>query len=220
MGSELGIGDDKILDLAAYATSRFYDERERTALAYADAMTISGRDVSDELFELLRTFWDEDAIIELTAIIAFENSSSKFIEPCECRPRTYGRDGYCSYYSWNSEPAHPMEQIDRARGQRPPYDAVYVYEALHHAFSWREAIEASHECLKPGGWLLICEEPNVLHTFVSYRVSRLANTHEIGFSGSELLRHLRVTGFRPVRVLRNRVGLLVRPHWNAARKES
>lgn len=112
----------------------------------------------------------------------------------------------------------PMEQILRGIGQRPPYDAVYVYEALHHAFSWREAVVASYECLKPGGWLLICEEPNVLHTFVSYRLSRLANTHEIGFSRSELVRHLRATGFRPVKVLRNRVGLLVRPHWIAARK--
>jgi alkylhydroperoxidase family enzyme len=41
-------------------------------------MTITGRDVTDELFARLRRFYDDDAIVELTAIIAWENASSKF----------------------------------------------------------------------------------------------------------------------------------------------
>ena len=41
-------------------------------------MTITGRDASDELFARLRSFYDDDAIVELTAIIAWENASSKF----------------------------------------------------------------------------------------------------------------------------------------------
>jgi alkylhydroperoxidase family enzyme len=48
------------------------------ALEYADSMTITGREVSDELFARLREFYDEDALVELTAIIAWENASSKF----------------------------------------------------------------------------------------------------------------------------------------------
>lgn len=51
---------------------------ERLVLEYAEAMTITGSDVSDELFARLRGVFDEDAIVELTAIIAFENCSSKF----------------------------------------------------------------------------------------------------------------------------------------------
>ncbi len=51
---------------------------ERAALEFADTMTITGRDVSDELFARLREFYDEDALIELTATIAWENASSKF----------------------------------------------------------------------------------------------------------------------------------------------
>ena len=61
-----------------YATSPLYDEVERVALAYADAMTITGREVDDDLSALLRRHFDDDAIVELTAIIAWENSSSKF----------------------------------------------------------------------------------------------------------------------------------------------
>ena len=47
-------------------------------LEYADAMTITGGDVSDELFARLRQIDDDDAIVELTEIIAWENASAKF----------------------------------------------------------------------------------------------------------------------------------------------
>ena len=78
MGSKLGVSDEKILALADYAASPLYSEAERVALEYADAMTLSGRDVSDELFGRLRRIYDDDALVELTAIIAWENASSKF----------------------------------------------------------------------------------------------------------------------------------------------
>ena len=41
-------------------------------------MTITGREVSDELFARLQNFYDADGLAELTAIIAWENASSKF----------------------------------------------------------------------------------------------------------------------------------------------
>jgi alkylhydroperoxidase family enzyme len=78
VSSELGVSDEKILALAEYATSPLYDEKERVALEYADAITLSDRDVDDELFARVRRFFDDDAIVELTAVIAWENSSSKF----------------------------------------------------------------------------------------------------------------------------------------------
>ena len=70
--------DEKIQDLANFAASPHYDEAERTALEYADAMTITGLDAGDELFARLRRFYSDDAIVELTATIAWENASSKF----------------------------------------------------------------------------------------------------------------------------------------------
>jgi alkylhydroperoxidase family enzyme len=78
VGSRLGISEAKILALADYATSPLYTERERIALEYADAMTITGREVSDELFARLRRWYDEEALVELSAVIAWENASSKF----------------------------------------------------------------------------------------------------------------------------------------------
>lgn len=78
MGSELGISQEKIEALADYATSPLYNEAERVALEYADCMTITGREVADELFARVRALYTDDAIVELTAIIAWENASSKF----------------------------------------------------------------------------------------------------------------------------------------------
>jgi alkylhydroperoxidase family enzyme len=78
VGSALGVSDEKILALPDYATSPFYSEAERAALEYADAVTLSDRDVDDELFARVRRFYDDDALVELTAIVAWENASSKF----------------------------------------------------------------------------------------------------------------------------------------------
>jgi len=78
VSSRLGVSDDKINALADYSTSDLYSEVERVALEFADAMTISGREVSDELFARLRSFFGEDALVELTATVAWENASSKF----------------------------------------------------------------------------------------------------------------------------------------------
>jgi alkylhydroperoxidase family enzyme len=74
----LGVSDEKIRALAEYATSPLYEEKERVALEYADRITITNQDVDDELFSRLRRVFDEDALVELTAAIAWENASSKF----------------------------------------------------------------------------------------------------------------------------------------------
>jgi alkylhydroperoxidase family enzyme len=61
-----------------WESSPLFDDIERLVLEYADAMTITGRDVSEELFALVRERFDDDAIVELTEIVAWENASSKF----------------------------------------------------------------------------------------------------------------------------------------------
>jgi alkylhydroperoxidase family enzyme len=41
-------------------------------------MTITGQDVDDSFFGRLKAHYDDDSIVELTAVIAWENASSKF----------------------------------------------------------------------------------------------------------------------------------------------
>jgi hypothetical protein len=45
-------------------------------------MTITGRNVNDEFFGRLRQQYDDDAIVELTEIFAWEYASSKFNRSC------------------------------------------------------------------------------------------------------------------------------------------
>ena len=78
MSSRLGIAAEKIEALEDYAASPLFSEAEKAALAYADAMTDTSRDVDDELFARLQRHYDDDTIAEITMIIAWENSSSRF----------------------------------------------------------------------------------------------------------------------------------------------
>jgi alkylhydroperoxidase family enzyme len=78
VGSGLGVSDEKIEALSDYQTSELFTSAERVALEYADAMTLSDQDVTDELFMRLKEFYDDDSIVELTEVIAWENASSKF----------------------------------------------------------------------------------------------------------------------------------------------
>ena len=113
--------------------------------------------------------------------------------------------------------ATPMESVHAAVGAGV-FDAVFVYEALHHAFDWRETMRAAFACLKPGGWMLVCNEPNLLHTFASYRVAKLSNSREIGFSRGELKAELRRTGFKKVTSTGVKLHCWFRPHWLLAQK--
>jgi len=115
--------------------------------------------------------------------------------------------------------AVPMEGVHTVLGDNEPFDAAYVYEALHHAYDWKKSIDSAWACLKPGGWLMILQEPNLLHTFVAYRVGRLKNTHEIGFSRPQIVRHLRDSGFTEIRIMKHRINTPLSPIWIAARKD-
>ena len=52
--------------------------REKVALEYADAITVTDCDVDDELFARVQQHYDDDTIAELTMIIAWENAFSRF----------------------------------------------------------------------------------------------------------------------------------------------
>jgi alkylhydroperoxidase family enzyme len=75
---QAGASDDKIRAVESAEKSPLYTESERAAIAYAEAMTITGQRVSDALFARVRACFDEPQIVELTAAAALENFRSKF----------------------------------------------------------------------------------------------------------------------------------------------
>ncbi len=69
---------DKLDALGRWRESDLFDDRERAALDYAEAITRSDRQVEDDTFARVREYFDDDAIVELSGLIAFQNMSSKF----------------------------------------------------------------------------------------------------------------------------------------------
>jgi AhpD family alkylhydroperoxidase len=80
----------KVEALSEWRASDLFDDRERSALDYAEAVTRSDRQPDDDLFVRLRTHFDDDAVIELTGLIAFQNLSSKFNSALAVPPQ-----GFC-----------------------------------------------------------------------------------------------------------------------------
>jgi AhpD family alkylhydroperoxidase len=86
-----GGSDSRLEDLAKFRESEHFTEKEKAALEYAEAMTYSDRKVSDKLFEKLKVNFNDDAIVELTGLIAFQNLSSKFNSALDISPQGFCR---------------------------------------------------------------------------------------------------------------------------------
>lgn len=69
---------DKALAVAQWRTSDLFTRLERAALEYAEVVTQTGQTVEPELVARLREHFDEDTLIEFTALVAFQNMSAKF----------------------------------------------------------------------------------------------------------------------------------------------
>ena len=78
MGNRLGASREKIEALNDYAKSSLFSDAENVALEYADAITDTRQEVDDELFGRMQRHYDDNAIAELTMIVAWENVSSRF----------------------------------------------------------------------------------------------------------------------------------------------
>lgn len=75
---ERHVTQEKLAALEDYERSPLYDERERCLLAYAEAVTDPARPVGDATYARLRRHFSEQESIEIAALIAFQNLSSKF----------------------------------------------------------------------------------------------------------------------------------------------
>lgn len=73
-----GDGDEKLAAVTRWRDSPLFDEPERTALEYAERMTLTSERVDDALFARLKRHFTEAQIVALTAAVAFENFRSKF----------------------------------------------------------------------------------------------------------------------------------------------
>ena len=69
---------DKVLQVANWQESTLFSAEERVGLAYADAVTATPPQVDDALKAQMKQYFTDDAITEMTALIAFQNLSARF----------------------------------------------------------------------------------------------------------------------------------------------
>ncbi len=69
---------EKVEALDHWKESELFTDKEKAVLEYVEAITYSDQQVSNELTQRLQEYFSEDAVVELTGLIAFQNLSSKF----------------------------------------------------------------------------------------------------------------------------------------------
>jgi 2-polyprenyl-3-methyl-5-hydroxy-6-metoxy-1,4-benzoquinol methylase len=85
------------------------------------------------------------------------------------------------------------EELDLGRR----FDAVLVYEALHHSHRPELVLATAHRALRPGGRLLLVE-PNWAHRFLGREATDRFGTTENGYSTHRLKKLARRAGFTKV----------------------
>lgn len=85
-----GASEEKILALRAWRESDLFALQERAALEYTEQVTRTEGRITDDLMAELRSHFDDDTIVELTGLIAFQNLSSKFNAALDIPPQ-----GFC-----------------------------------------------------------------------------------------------------------------------------
>lgn len=85
-----GNSEEKLSQLANFRVCDLFSDKEKAALHYAEVITKSDSQVSQSDQQHLRQYFNDDEIVELTAIISFQNMSSKFNAALDVPPQ-----GFC-----------------------------------------------------------------------------------------------------------------------------
>jgi len=69
-GERMGIADEKLADIWNYETSEHFNEAERAALAIASHAGMAPNQVTDEMFERARAYYDDDQLAAIVAMVS------------------------------------------------------------------------------------------------------------------------------------------------------
>jgi AhpD family alkylhydroperoxidase len=85
-----GETEQRLYLLSAWREAPLYSDRERAALAWAEAVTkLENGEVSDEVYEQAREHFDEQQLMKLTLQIVAINGWNRFCIPFNVTPGTY-----------------------------------------------------------------------------------------------------------------------------------
>lgn len=86
-----GVDLNKIELLQNWQNSNLFNEQEKLALEYTEAVTDSTKVISDNLKKRMNVRFNQEELVEITALIAFQNMSTKFNNAFGIEPQ-----GFCA----------------------------------------------------------------------------------------------------------------------------
>jgi AhpD family alkylhydroperoxidase len=95
LGRKSGVTEEQLRDFHSYKESDAFSPLEKLAMEYAEEMSQTNVDISDELFAKLHEHLDDEQLVELTAAIAIENFRSRFNNALEIPSAGFSDGQYC-----------------------------------------------------------------------------------------------------------------------------
>jgi AhpD family alkylhydroperoxidase len=95
LAQRAGVPAEDLRELSRWRTSGRFDDLDRLVLEYAEGMTHTPVQVSDELFARLREHFDDPQIVQLTMAIALENLYNRSNHALGIESQGFSEGMYC-----------------------------------------------------------------------------------------------------------------------------
>lgn len=92
LARQLGVSEE-LLDALYHIDQHqhLFTEREQIALQYAEIVTTSAQDVSENLWDELQAYFDDGEIVEITTVIGLFNFFNRFADALQIDPPAKNR---------------------------------------------------------------------------------------------------------------------------------
>jgi alkylhydroperoxidase family enzyme len=95
VGRKHGVTGQQLQDLSRFELSPHFDAREKAVLQLAAVLTRIPTNVSDELYAALRQQFSERQLVELTAVITWENARARFNRVYDIPAEGFSKGQFC-----------------------------------------------------------------------------------------------------------------------------
>jgi alkylhydroperoxidase family enzyme len=107
VGRKSGITEDQLHDIGKFEASLHFDELEKIVLRLAVAMTCTPATVPDDLYAELRNHFSERQLVELSAVISWENARARFNRTFNIAAEGFSEGQFCPLPELPTTTQHP-----------------------------------------------------------------------------------------------------------------
>ena len=96
MGRDTGITETQLVELPRHAESDAFSPLEKRVLDYAEALTATPARATDAQVAALRADFDDEQLVELTTMIAWENFRARFNRGFDIADQNFSEGAVCA----------------------------------------------------------------------------------------------------------------------------